>query len=255
MMARVSVLRRVVSRQRQFSEVFGVNTYPSAFSSGTLRHLNIFSVFNKEAREKESARLKDELNRGYFDDFRELKKTGGKVAIASQNLVPVLAAGKFPSLTAFTKTGNCVSLPITENDNPSARATVICTAFRASAQNMIESWTKPLSAGLESSTSIELVEVSLVDSWFLSLPPVKRLMLRIMRAPELEGELPIKKRLVYAFGDTYFFRKQLGIPNVLAGYLFLVDKKGRIRWRASGMASPEELSSMFFCIRRLLEED
>jgi ATPase complex subunit ATP10 len=57
-----------------------------------------------------------------------------------------------------------------------------------------------------------------VDSWFLSLRPIKNVLLRLMQRPELpEGELLLKRRVVYAFGDTYFFRKELGIPNVLAG--------------------------------------
>lgn len=49
---------------------------------------------------------------------------------------------------------------------------------------------------------------------------------------------------MYAFGDAYEFRKVLGVPNLLSGYVFLLDRKGRVRWRASGMATEQELDSM-----------
>jgi len=40
--------------------------------------------------------------------------------------------------------------------------------------------------------------------------------------------------VAYAFGDTWSFRKSLRIRNKLTGYVFLVDKKGRVRWRGTG---------------------
>ncbi|KAL2654259.1 hypothetical protein R1flu_022387 [Riccia fluitans] len=61
-------------------------------------------------------------------------------------------------------------------------------------------------------------------------------------------------RTLYAFGDLYYLRKELGIPNMLSGYVFLVDTKGRVRWRASGFATAEELASMISCIERFLGE-
>ncbi|KAL3700332.1 hypothetical protein R1sor_018354 [Riccia sorocarpa] len=229
--------------------------------TGSVRHLNIFTIFSKEAREKERARLADELNRGYFDDFKELKKTGGKVASASQNLLPAVGAVQFPKLTTYDTRGGTVILPISDaavsatgQTSGPKQATLVCLAFRASAQSMIESWTTLFRTSFHSSQNVELFHVSVVDSWFLSLRPVKSILLRTMRSPVLStGSEPPGKAL-YSFGDSYYFRKQLGIPNVLSGYVFLLDKKGRVRWRASGFATSEELASMISCIERLLEE-
>lgn len=53
----------------------------------------------------------------------------------------------------------------------------------------------------------------------------------------------------------YEFRKVLGITNRLSGYEVLVDRKGRVRWRASEMATKEELESMVTCTTRLLQEE
>lgn len=218
------------------------------------RRLNIFSVFSKEAREKEKERLKDELNRGYFDDLRDMKKSGGKVAPASTSLIPIAASPKFPLLEVYVPKGPTLALPI-ENSN----ATLICMAFRASAQPMVVSWSSTFAQKFGGSAfrdSMHVFEVSVIESPVLSLWPIKRLLLRIMRgSPSTKEANELERKVVYAFGDTYDFRKVLGVPNLLSGYVFLLDRKGRVRWRASGMASKEELESMASCTTRLLQEE
>lgn len=220
------------------------------------RDLNIFSVFNKEARAKEQARLQDELNRGYFDDLRDMRKTGGKVAVASTNLTPVAAAPKFASLVVHIPKGATLALPLEEEN--ASRVTLICMAFRAHAQSMVVSWSLPFArkfSNLEFRQSIQVFEVSVIESYLLSLWPIKSLLLRTMKGADgIRGEEELQRQVVYAFGDTYFLRKALGIPNLLSGYVFLLDRKGRVRWRASGMATEAELASMMSCTSRLLEE-
>lgn len=46
----------------------------------------------------------------------------------------------------------------------------------------------------------------------------------------------------------------LQVPNHLGGYVYLVDRAGRIRWRASGQAEPAELEAMHRVARALLAE-
>lgn len=47
---------------------------------------------------------------------------------------------------------------------------------------------------------------------------------------------------------TFFF------PSPFCRYIFLLDKLGRIRWQGFGLATEEELSSLFACTSHLLEE-
>lgn len=218
------------------------------------RELNIFSVFSKEARAKEKARLEDELNRGYFDDFRDMKRTGGKIAPASTSLAPVAASPLFPSLEVCIPKGRTLTLPVQDSN-----AALVCIAFRASAQPMVVSWSSPFAQRFGGATlcdSVKVFEVSVIESAVLSLWPIKWLLLRTMRGSESSDAVKeLERKVVYAFGDTYEFRKVLRIPNLLSGYVFLVDRKGRVRWRASGMATKEELESMATCTTRLLQEE
>ncbi|KAG0556504.1 hypothetical protein KC19_11G058900 [Ceratodon purpureus] len=229
------------------SDVGEFEKVPNVFA----RRLNIFTVFNKEARAKEKARLQDELNRGYFDDFREMKKTGGKIALASTSLTPVAGSPRFPSLDVHIPKGAALTLPLED-----CSAALVCVAFRASAQPMVVSWSAPFAQKFAGSTSVKVFEVSVIESSLLSIWPIKPLLLRTVRGAQGTNDAnELERTVVYAFGDTYDFRKVLGVPNLLSGYAFLLDRKGRVRWRASGMASSEELDSMALCTSRLLQEE
>ncbi|KAK9124030.1 hypothetical protein Sjap_013632 [Stephania japonica] len=160
---------------------------------------------------------KDEMNRGYFADISELKKHGGKLISPGPSLV--------------------------------------CLSFRASSQKMIESWAVPVSDAFRTSNVFRLYEVSLIDSWFLSLNPIKQLLLRVMRKSKTGENNALERQIVYAFGDHYYFRKSLNILNLLTGYIFLLDGFGRIRWQGSGFATKEELVSLLSCTTLLLEEN
>lgn len=63
------------------------------------------------------------------------------------------------------------------------------------------------------------VQVSFIDSWLLCRKPIKRLLLQIMRKPKSEdNQGPLRRQIVYSFGDHYYFRKELKIMNLLTGY-------------------------------------
>ncbi|KAK9280224.1 hypothetical protein L1049_013911 [Liquidambar formosana] len=226
------------------------------------RFLDIYQIGNKAAIEKERARLSDEMNRGYFADISELKQHGGKIAMANKVIIPAMAAMKFPALEVNYSDGRSIKLPFSFNNNDvdahdSAipKASLLCLSFRASSQVMIDSWSVPFLDAFSDSKNIQLYEVSFIDSWLLSLNPIKRLLLRIMRKSNPDGRKDaLQRQIVYSFGDHYYFRKELKILNLLTGYVFLLDKFGRIRWQGFGLAAQEELPSLLSCTSLLLEE-
>ncbi|CAL8999745.1 unnamed protein product [Prunus brigantina] len=227
------------------------------------RFFDIYQLGNKEAIKKERARLADELNRGYFADMSELKKHGGKIYVANKILIPATAAVKFPDLEVNYSDGKISKLPIGSNGNGNVaaankaeipKASLVCLSFRASSQGMIHSWSAPFLDAFSGSKDVQLYEVSLIDSWFLCRSPIKKLLLRIMRKSKHDESNEPKRQIVYSFGDHYYFRKELKILNLLTGYIFLLDKFGRIRWQGSGLAMEEESSSLLSCAKLLLED-
>ncbi|KAL6204921.1 hypothetical protein ACLB2K_022188 [Fragaria x ananassa] len=228
------------------------------------RFFDFYKLGNKAAVEKERARLADELNRGYFADMDDLKKHGGKVSESNKILFPAMVAVKFPDLEVTYSDGKAVKLPLRPNGNENVadanvsdlpKASLYCLSFRASAQGMIDSWNVPFVDAFSGSKEVQLFEVSFIDQWLLCRTPIKQLLLRIMKKPKHdENKDAVKRQIVYSFGDHYYFRKELRILNLLTGYVFLLDKFGRIRWQGSGVATQEEASSLLSCTSLLLEE-
>nr|AKM76481.1 AT1G08220-like protein [Erodium texanum] len=215
----------------------------------------------EEEIKKERARITDEMQRGYFNDFSEIKQHGGKIALANKVIVPALAASKFPSFEVEYPDGGTLKLPVISNGKianadvlPNPKASVLCLSFRAYSQEMINSWCTPFLETFSASKDVELYEVSFIDTTLLCWKPVKRLLLRSVRSSKPDGSNERQRQMGYYFGDHYYFRKELGIQNLCTGYVFLVDKFGRIRWQGSGVASKEELTSLLSCTSLLLEE-
>ncbi|KAL9261392.1 hypothetical protein AKJ16_DCAP03991 [Drosera capensis] len=194
------------------------------------------------------------MSRGYFADMSELKQHGGKIAMANKTLVPAAMAVKFPALEVNSSHGGTLKLPICSEENES-KITLLCLAFRANSQSMIDSWTMPFLDKFKEPGDIQLYQVSFVDSWFLSLRPIKSLLLRVMKKSNpADSKDALRRQVLYSFGDHYDFRKQLRILNLLTGYVFLLDKFGRIRWQGFGMATEEEISALLSCTSLLVEE-
>ncbi|CAI5966677.1 unnamed protein product [Closterium sp. NIES-64] len=255
-----------------------------------------------ESRDKEIERLKDELNRGYFDDFKELKETAGKLGpLPTASPLPAAGAALFPQITGTTSSRASVELPL-DLQGDTCRVVLVCVAFRANAQGMVESWLKPFLQHASSSSSsatpslstptqtsalastapdssqptdippyhfppgsVCAVHISWIESWLLSTRPVRSWLLSSLRGAEAKQQARLADGVgsegvdrvltnVYAFGDTWDFRKKLGIINRLTGYAFLVDGKGRVRWRASGIASDDEVTCLLSTTDKLLKE-
>nr|AKM76482.1 AT1G08220-like protein [Erodium trifolium] len=222
----------------------------------------IFKKPNEDEVLKERARITDEIKRGYFLDISEIKQHGGKIALANKVIVPVLEAAKFPSLEVDYPDGRTLKFPIVSNGKvanadalPNPKASILCLTFREFSQKMINSWSVPLLDTFSDSKDVELYQVSFIDSTLLCWKPMKKLLLRTMRSSKPDGSNDaLRRQMVYHFGDHYYFRKKLGIVNLCTGYIFLLDRFGRIRWRGTGMASKEELTSLVSCTSLLLEE-
>ena len=55
---------------------------------------------------------------------------------------------------------------------------------------------------------------------------------------------------LFTFGDSYDWRKEMGISNRLTAYLYLIDSSRRVRWEACGPASPQEVGDLIRCGER-----
>nr|GEV18100.1 hypothetical protein [Tanacetum cinerariifolium] len=185
-----------------------------------------------------------------------------QIATANKVIIPAMAAVKFPQLEVNYSNGKSFKLPITSygTDTESMKAdipkaTLMCLSFRAASQEMTDSWSVPFVEAFSDSKKVQLYEISFIESWLLSMTPIKKLLLRMLKKSKPQEDGVLQRQIGYAFGDHYYFRKELKILNLLTGYIFLVDKLGRMRWQGFGLATPDELSSLLSCTSLLLEEE
>ncbi|EFJ28953.1 hypothetical protein SELMODRAFT_410829 [Selaginella moellendorffii] len=202
----------------------------------------------KAANLKERAKIMEDIDQGYFFDFKDFKKHSGKVVATSTALDPPASATIFPKSTVYTPTRESSIFPLNRN----SCVTLVCLSFRNSAEAMVDSWVSPLREAFPSTSDIQVIELSWVESGVLSFVPVRHLFLMCINSSKACTKAD--RKLLYAFGDSYDFRKELRVTNRLTGYMFLVDRAGRIRWRSSGQASPEEASHLVSCTASLLQE-
>ena len=57
-----------------------------------------------------------------------------------------------------------------------------------------------------------------------------------------------------SFGNVAEFSAHLLLPNKFTGYVVVLDKDNKVRWRGCGTAEDEELQVMFDCIEQLQSE-
>ena len=217
-------------------------------------------VFSEEKIRERKESLKDELKRGYVNDFKELRANQGKVFAASDSLWGSEASKPFPALPFVNREDKPAQVPVVAADDGSVKATLVCIAFRNGAEEMLLSWSDPFKSQFAGDSSTRVCELSLVDSALMGSWPFRGMILRgagpVRAAPTSPGDsLPImhpSTDYVFHFGETREARKALGITNMLTGYVFLLDSRGRVRWRGSGMSEQWEVDALLRCSMQLV---
>jgi mitochondrial ATPase complex subunit ATP10 len=185
--------------------------------------------------------------RGYFHEMVELNRTGGKLFIASNELLKPSSAETFPPLTAD-------SISEGEMIMPSAavgKISIVGISFKQYGFEQLVSWMEPLqnkynliqTQNNKKSTSkqnVQLMYCSMTEGGLLAS------LLRGSMKSGLSKTIPKELHstsMVYV-GDLDKICETLNIDNRLVGHLFLLDSKAKVRWHGCGDATPDELESL-----------
>jgi hypothetical protein len=210
---------------------------PPAASSG-FRLLDVFSA----ARRRQRVALHADMQRGYFDDIRG----AGKKQLAQPHLLPAAQAMGLPAVPMVDAAGAAarVGLP-----------GIACVVFRAGAARSVATWTPAVTQLLHThERQLQYTQVSVVDTWLYTLPGLKSLLLRSGKEAPLSGGLGTH---AFVFGAQHsdLLRRQVGMPNRMLAHVLLLDGKGRVRWKASGDAAPEEVDALPRLVDGMLRDD
>ena len=135
----------------------------------------------------------------------------------------------FPEVNSKSLAGRAVSLPGTAG----GKVTLICIAFKRSSQSMIDSWVQPFEREFENDSRFAAYEIPMINSsWKV---------LSWMIDSGMKRGIPIEKHdnMVTFYGDYSSYQEALGMGDINLAYVFLLDKKGIVRWSGHGYTNPE----------------
>ncbi|KAJ8611174.1 hypothetical protein CTAYLR_003555 [Chrysophaeum taylorii] len=208
---------------------------------GSRRWSSSSSSFRGAARQEglaEVRRLASFAPLSFVEELREVR-AGGKPFGAEA--LSASKGFKFPELPATNLDGSEVTLP----EYFEKRVTLVAVSTRQVGAVKLASWIVPLAQRLCASSraknSTKIVELTIVEN------PVARLFRSWFLANLRRGENDplLHHSTLLRIGDTSAQRAALGMANRLVGYVFLVDHRGRVRFRASGAATDDELALLF----------
>jgi len=245
--------------------VWGSRAAPlaSAQAQGRRHMVNFYELFSKERREAGRKRLQAEMRKGHFDDFKVLRDTGGKLFRGSPRAMPVLRGANTVESSALDEFRGVevtdpeeVTVGLTEVYP--GRVRLLAVAVRDGAQPMLDAWIDAWVGGVDGlvpEAQVGVVELSVVDSYVMRLPPFRGMLLRRAAggAAAGSGQLPtIGRKQVFMFTDTDRVTRTL--ENRLVGYVYLLDREGRVRWRGCGWPDDEEVGWLVGATRQVLAE-
>ena len=239
-----------------------IRMHPDGFSRQILPGNYAMKVNAKTQTER---KLLAERVFGYFWMFKDLELTQEKPLLGNEGCIDEIIAERFPSLGGkndsrgtlpVTLTDEVVSLPdfVYRNNramDPTAQCTLVTLCYRDFGNQMLPAWIRPFKEALCHPASprrnrVEVVQISIQEGLAL------RLLGRFMKSSFRKAvpEEDYERTLLY-FGTDQNFKDVLRCHNTCAGYLFLLDGIGRVRWAGSGRPTDEEMDNLIGAAREL----
>jgi len=130
------------------------------------------------------------------------------------------------------------------------RVTLIFIAFQRQAQAMIDSWAISFDAAFGSDSRVLVYEIPMISGW------TGRLMGGMIDAGMRSG-IPAQRHpfVVTFYGKFQEYQDILEMDDLSSAYLFLLDRRGIIRWRKRGFSDVKSRDDLLDVTRSLLEEE
>ncbi|KAK9787120.1 hypothetical protein WJX73_008776 [Symbiochloris irregularis] len=220
------------------------------------RSIKLFEIFSKEKTEARKAKLREDLQRGYFDDFKELRETEGRVFPPDSHSLLARDAVSLPELPVVLPDGSKTTFP---SQLQGFAGGMLCVAFREGADSMLQPWGEAFAAEFAGSESLRWFQLSLIESAVMRMWPFSSLITKAPRkytwSTEDAPPAALQPEYLFHFGEAQELKKALNMKNQLTGYTYLLDAQGRVRWRASGAPQAGELEVLRQVARQLFVHD
>jgi mitochondrial ATPase complex subunit ATP10 len=194
-----------------------------------------------------------EMEYGNFWMIKDLRQTGEKPILSNESLIDERDAKLFPIIKgAMSLSGVSVDFPshcIRKNRSRDAEAqcTLLAISFRDFGFQQLPSWIDPFNVAFGSNDRVEVLKINVANGWFdryFLRPIITALTKRNTDPKEYDNNF------LY-YGNTDQLCDALRMRNVLAGYVFLLDGLGRVRFAGSGIATEKDVNSLVSLTKKL----
>ncbi|KNC72922.1 hypothetical protein SARC_14516 [Sphaeroforma arctica JP610] len=154
--------------------------------------------------------------------------------MAASDLTDAKESKALPTISGDTLSGRKLASLQPELDN---KISLVLVAVRDIARPQLELYRTYFEENFASHSATQVIEVSLIERLlfrYLSF-------LMISNLKKVISDLDRQDKCLVSNANTDVIVEQLDISNPLFGYAYLVDGRGRIRWRAHGTPAGEEL--------------
>ncbi len=128
-----------------------------------------------------------------------------------------------------------------------AQSTLLAISFRDFGFQQLPSWLDPFNEEFGSNDRVEILKVNVANGWFdrFFLRPI------ITSLTKRNTDPKDYDRTFLYYGNTDQLCDTLRMRNLLAGYIFLLDGLGRVRFAGSGVATDKEISALIALTKKL----
>lgn len=225
--------------------------------SDTYKLNNLYhELFSPEAKEARQKKLDYEMEHSPLHDSKSFHNTNGKIFTPPVSYLKPERSKYFPDFYAKTLDGNQRSLYEALGNKISLVnifSTITgekCTRSYYKTDDK-DYYLKDYNEFIEKNPNVQILDVNIPQNWMkgfilnLSISNLKK-----MVPPERTNDYFILPDRIF----QYTIRQELMCDNQCAGFIYILDPQGRIRWLTSGYANPEELTLMWKVIDKLQEE-
>ncbi|XP_028394114.1 uncharacterized protein LOC114518337 isoform X1 [Dendronephthya gigantea] len=208
-------------------------------------HVSIRQIFGttKERQEKRE-KILAELKKGYINDLKEVRTTGGKRYLALSEPFPKEESTVLPSIQGMALAGQTVTLP----QDCRGSVTLLLLWTRQHGQKACDMYRNTFWKNFKTIRNTNYYEVNLIDNWLFRK-------MRLFINTNLQKQIPLDRqdRFLCCYDGASEIVDKL-FENSLVGHAILLDHSGLVRWTAHGPPTDEELLYLTKCTNNLHNE-
>lgn len=201
--------------------------------------------FDKKSKRMENRKeIFKDVRKGYFYDFHEFRKLGGKRFFAFSKPSELKDSRLFPTMKARTLSQKEVDL----HQEFAGHVTLVLLWIKAYGEAMCDKYRLPFVKHFHGEPLAQYYEISALDGFFFKA-------FKGIIEKNLRKERPADRHDNYLFfsGNLKPIKKKF-MENEIVGHAYLVDCNGLIRWKAHANPTEEEITHMLDCSQLLLKD-